>query len=101
HLHRARSGRKPARPADRRYELAFERGQRAVGACARAQLLDGRVAVAGVDVLLAPRQSAPDGATRALRELRGDERVVVGPVLRAEPAAHELADDAHLVGRAT
>src|SRR5262245_53924144 len=35
----------------------------------------------------------------ALRELRCDERVVARAVLRAEAAAHELADDAHLVPR--
>ena len=39
------------------------------------------------------------GPARALRELRGDERVLVRAVLRAEAAAHVLADDAHLVAR--
>ena len=51
------------------------------------------------EVLLAPRERAADRTAGALCELDRDERVVARAVLRAEAAAHELADDAHLVRR--
>ncbi len=63
------------------------------------EALDGRVAVAGCLVLLAPGQRTADGPAGPPRELGGDERVVAGAVLRSEAAAHELADHTNLVGR--
>ena len=63
------------------------------------ELLDRRVAVPGVEVLLATRERALHRPARALRELDPDVRVVAGVVLRAEAAAHVVADDAHLVPR--
>src|SRR5439155_9284909 len=58
HLHRTRGRGVPARPAERGDELAFERGERAVGSRARTELLDRRVAVPRVEVLLATRERA-------------------------------------------
>ena len=99
HLHRALGRGGPARAADGVDEVAAERDERPVRRRRGGQPLDRRVAVAGGDVLLAPRQRAPDGPARSLRELGRDRRVVAGAVLRAEAAAHRVADDAHLVGR--
>ena len=98
HQQRSLGHRDPAVGADRVHELAAERRQRAVAARADDIALDRRVAAAGGDVLLAPRQRAADCAARPPRELRGDEGVFARAVLRAEAAAHVLADDAHLVG---
>src|SRR5205085_971386 len=98
HQQRSLGHRDPTFGADRVHELAAERGQRAVATRADDIALDRRVAAAGGNVLLAPRQRAADGAARPLRELRGDEGVLAWAVLRAEAAAHVLADDAHLVG---
>src|SRR5206468_686257 len=81
-----------------RDELAAERRDRAVRACARTQLLDRRVPVAAREVLLPAGERTPDGAAGPPREFGGDERVVAGAVLRSEAAAHEPADDAHPVG---
>ena len=61
------------------------------------ELLDRRVAVAGRRVLLATGQRAVNRPPGSLRKLGGDERVLARVVLRAEAAAHVLADDAHLV----
>ena len=98
-LHRPRGRRQPAAPAERAEVLAAERGQRAVRARARGDALDRRVAVAGDHVLLAARHRAANRPAGAARQLGGDARVVAGAVLRAEAAAHVLADDAHLVRR--
>src|SRR5439155_8811233 len=76
-----------------------ERGERAVGSRAGTELLDRRVAVPRVEVLLATRERALDRAARALRELDRDVGVVARVVLRAEAAAHVVADDAHFVAR--
>ena len=62
-------------------------------------MLPGRVAVAADDVLVAPRDGATHRAAGPLRELGREQDRVVEARLRAEAAAHELADDAHLVGR--
>jgi hypothetical protein len=97
-LHRPTGHRREAGPADGVDELAAERRERPVGLRAGDEPLDGRVAVAGGRVLLASRERAPHRLARALRELGADVRVVAGPVLRAEAAAHELAHDAHVVG---
>src|SRR5262249_48287891 len=95
--HRAVGRRGPAVPAGRVHELADEREQRPVGLRRCGQALNGRVAVAGGEVLRGPWERAPNGPARALRKLYRDVGVVAGAVLRAEAAAHELADDAHLV----
>ena len=97
HPHRPLGRRVPARPADRVRELAVERDDRPVAACAGAKPLDRGVAVARGGVLLAPCECAAHRPPRPLRELGSDVRVLVGAVLRAEAAAHVLADDAHLV----
>src|SRR5205085_5246782 len=49
--------------------------------------------------LLATRERALDRAARALREPDRDVGVVARVVLRAEAAAHVVADDAHFVAR--
>src|SRR5207253_6021093 len=87
------------RPADAVHELAAERHDRAVATRADGQLLDRQVAIARGRVLLAPRERAVHRASGALRELGRHEGVLAGVVLRAEAAAHELADDANLVAR--
>ena len=97
--HRAVGRRGPAVPAGRVHELAGEREQRPVGLGGGGQPLNRGVAVPGREVLLAPGERAADRTAGALRELDRDERVVARAVLRAEAAAHELADDAHLVRR--
>ena len=61
--------------------------------------LHGRVPVPADDVLLAPRERAAHGPAGPLRELGREQDVVAGAVLRAEAAAHELADDANPVLR--
>ena len=99
HLHRPFGRGRPAGEPNRVDELAAERNERSVGLGGRRESLDRRVAVARRDVLLAPRERALDRAARALRELGRDRRVVAGAVLRAEAAAHGVADDAHLVRR--
>ena len=99
HLHRALDERVPAEPADRVHVLAAERGERAVGARTGDEPLDRRIAVAGGDVLLATRERAAHRPPGARRERGGDQRVVTGVRLRAEAAAHELADDPHPVLR--
>jgi hypothetical protein len=96
-LHRPAGHRREAGPADGIDELAAERGERPVRFRPGDEPLNGRVAVAGRGVLLAARQRALHRAARPFRQLGADVRVVAGPVLRAEPAAHELADDAHVV----
>jgi hypothetical protein len=99
HLHRARGSGQPAVPAERADVLALQRGDRPVRARADGQPLDRRVAVAGVEVLLAPGQRALHGPARAARELDGDEREVAGVGLGAEATAHVLTDDANPVRR--
>ena len=99
HLHRPRRPALEAAPADGHDEVAGERGQRPVGLRAGTEPLDGRMPVSADQVLLAARERAADGPSGALGDLRGDERVLAGMVLRAEAAAHEVADDAHLVLR--
>src|SRR5262249_14443752 len=85
--------RDPAVRTDPVHAPAPECGERAVAARADRVALDRRVAVTGGDVLLAPRQRAANRATGAARQLGGDERVLARAVLRAEAAAHVLADD--------
>ena len=99
HLHRAGGGREPTVPAERSDELAFERRQRAVGARSGTQLLDRRIAVAGVEILLAASERTLDGTACALRKLGRHVRVVACAVLRSEAAAHVVAHDSHLVLR--
>src|SRR4029079_19596461 len=70
-----------------------------VGARAGAELLDRAVAVARGEVLLTARQRAAHRPARLLGERYRDVRVVAGPVLGAEAAAHVVADHAHAVGR--
>jgi hypothetical protein len=99
HLHRPVGSGHPPAPAHGVRELTAERDQRAVGASARAQPLNRRIAVAGCLALFPPRQRAAHGPASAARELGCDPRVVARAVLRPEAAAHELAEDAHAVGR--
>src|SRR4029078_1709076 len=88
-----------ARPADRGHVLGLEGDERSVGARAGAELLDRAVAVAGGEVLLTARERAAHRPARLLGERDRDVRVVTGPVLRAEAAAHVVADHPHAVGR--
>ena len=101
HPHRPVRRRRPAVPPGCVHVLAGQRDERPVRARCRGQALDRRVPVAGREVLLAAGERAAHGTSRPPGELGGHEGVVVRAVLRAEAAAHELADDAHLVGRET
>ena len=98
-LHGAGRRHEPAVPPERAGVLAAERGERAVRAGGCGDVLPGRVAVPADDVLVAARDGAARRAPGPLRELGGEQDGVVEACLRAEAAAHELADDAHLVGR--
>ncbi len=99
HLHGTAGRGEPAVPACRVDELALERRQRPVRAGSGTQTLDRRVAVPGVEVLLAPVERALDRTSRLPGEIGGDVGVVPRPVLRAESAAHEAAHDADVIRR--
>jgi hypothetical protein len=98
HLERAVGRSRPARPPDRVHVLGVERDERAVGARAYSQPLNRRVAVAGREILFSARKRAAHRAARLAGERDRDVGVVAGVVLRAEAAAHVVADDPHPVG---
>ena len=98
-LNRAGRRYEPAVPPHRAGVLAAERGEGAVRAGGCGDVLPRRVAVPADDVLVAARDRAAHGTPGPLRELGREQDGVVEAGLRAEAAAHELADDAHLVGR--
>ena len=76
HPHRPAGRGEPAVPAGRVDELAVEHRERPVGAGADPEPLDRRVAIAGVEILLAPRQRGLDRPAGLPRKLGSDERVV-------------------------
>src|SRR5207245_5222178 len=84
--------------ADCVHELALERDERAVRPGSCAQALDGRVAVACGEILLAPAERTAHRPSRLSGQGDRDVRLRAGAVLGAEAAAHEVADHAYAVG---
>ena len=97
-LHRPRAaGPRGAARAAKRVEA--QRGELSLLGRADAQPLDGAGTVPHREVLAAAIEEQAHRRARLAREVGGDDAVVAGAELRPEPAAGELADDAHLALR--
>ena len=77
----------------------FERGQVSLRIAAELDLLERRRPVAHRDRLLAARQYQFHGGACHLRKARAHDSLDPGGELGTEPAAHVLANDAHLALR--
>ena len=76
--------------------IEIDRGEATVARGAKCDALPGTRAIPGVDLLTRAIHDAGDGAAESLGEDRGNVGVRAGEVLRAESAAHRLADHAHV-----